>query len=299
MDAFRFRDLKKNNYFEGWYLRIIDESKVINKAFIFAITKDIEDPHAFIQVYDGITLTNKYYRFDMDDFKYENDTVYIKENTLSMRKMFLNIDDFQINISLSKTGIIDNKYKNKSAMSYMSKFPLECFQEVNILDGYFKGEIKENRETISISGKTYMEKTFGNKFPQSWIWMQTNHFDIEAALTFAYGKIPFLNFKVKGFFAILNFNGLEYRFASYNLARLKINKISDDEVEVTLKRGFHKLILIAKMINPVKLVGPLENGKMKLDVYESINSIVTVTLYRKSRIIFESTGRNVGFELVI
>ena len=96
-----------------------------------------------------------------------------------------------------------------------------------------------------------------------------------------------------------NFNGLEYRFASYNLARLKINKISDSKVELILKRGFHKLVLVAEMVNPVKLVGPLENGKMNLDVFESINSVVSLTLYKRKKVIFESKGRNVGFELVI
>jgi tocopherol cyclase len=144
-----------------------------------------------------------------------------------------------------------------------------------------------------------MEKTYGNKFPQSWIWLQSNHFDKEAALTFAYGKIPFLNWKVKGFFAILNFNGLEYRFASYNLATLKINRISDRKVELILKRGFHKLVLVAEMINSVKLVGPLENGKMNLDVFESIDGLVTLTLYNRKKVIFESKGRNAGFELMI
>jgi tocopherol cyclase len=211
----------------------------------------------------------------------------------------LSIETYEIDISMEKSEEMTKKQLNKSAMSYMSNFPLECFQEVNIIDGYFKGEIKDNNKTIKVSGKTYMEKTYGNKFPQNWIWLQSNHFDQKAALTFAYGKIPLLKWKVKGFFSILNFNGLEYRFASYNLARLKINKISPTKAEITLKRGFHKLILVAEMIDPVKLVGPLENGKMNLDVFESINSVVTMTLYKRNKIIFESRGRNVGFELVI
>ena len=106
-------------------------------------------------------------------------------------------------------------------MSYMSKFPLECFQEVNIIDGSFNGELIINEETIYIKGKTYLEKTYGNRFPDKWIWIQSNHFNKEAALTFAYGKIPFLKWRVKGFFSILKFNGKEYRFASYNFSKIK------------------------------------------------------------------------------
>jgi hypothetical protein len=299
MKKFDFRNLKTSNYFEGWYLRITDELKNVNLAFIFAVTKDVDDPHSFIQIYDGISLTNKYYRFDISDFRFINKTVSIKNNFLSLENMYINIKEFEIDISLESIKNIKMKHSEKSAMSYMSKFPLECFQEVNIIDGVFKGNITINKEIKSISGKTYLEKTYGNKFPQEWIWLQSNHFDKEAALTFAYGKIPFIKWKVNGFFSILIINGIEYRFASYNFARIKINKVSDTKAIITLKRGFHKLVLSAKMIHPVVLVGPVENGKMILDVFESINSLVSLTLYKRNKVIFESKGRNVGFELVI
>lgn len=297
MNVFKYRNLKAKNYFEGWYLRVTDEKEGINLAFIFAITKYEEDPHAFIQVYDGVLLKNTYYRFNISDFKYEDGKVYIKDNYLSINEMFLDINDIKVNISMDKTKL--NGKTNSSAMSYMANFPLECFQEVNIIDGIFKGELSIKNEIRKITGKTYMEKTYGKKFPQSWIWIQSNHFDKDVALTFAYGKIPLLNFRVKGFFSVLNIAGTVYRFGSYNLARLKINKKSDSKVEVTLKRGFHKLIIEAEMVDSVKLVGPMEKGKMELDVFESINSKVSIKLYKRKMLIFESKGKNVGFELMI
>ena len=299
MNTFEYKNKKNKNYFEGWYLRVTDEAKDVNLAFIFAVTKDIDDPHAFIQVYDGIALTSKYYRFEIEDFKYLKDTVYIKDNYLSLENMYLKVDDIEININIENIVKLKRKRKNSSAMSYMVKFPLECFQEVNIIDGYFNGELILKNETKYIEGKVYLEKTYGNKFPQKWIWIQSNHFNKAAALTFAYGKVPFLRWKVNGFFSILKFNGKEYRFASYNLARIKINKTSETQVEIILKRRFHKLIINAKMIKPVKLVGPLENGKMNLEVFESINSLATLTFYRGRKVLFDTMGRNVGFELMI
>lgn len=299
MNTFEYKNKKNKNYFEGWYLRVTDEAKNVNLAFIFAITKDVDDPHAFIQVYDGIALTSKYYRFEIEDFKYLKDTVYIKDNYLSLENMYLKVEDIEININIENIVKLKRNRKNSSAMSYMVKFPLECFQEVNIIDGHFNGELILNDETKYIEGKVYLEKSYGNKFPEKWIWIQSNHFNKAASLTFAYGKIPFLKWKVNGFFSILKFNGKEYRFASYNFARIKINKISETQVEIILKRRFHKLIINAKMIKPVKLVGPLENGKMNLEVFESINSLATLTFYRGRKVLFDTMGRNVGFELMI
>lgn len=299
MNTFEYKNKKNKNYFEGWYLRVTDEGKNVNLAFIFAVTKNVDDPHSFIQVYDGIALTSKYYRFDIGDFKFLKETIYIKDNFLSLSSMYLNVGDIEININIENVMNLKKDYKVKSAMSYMSKFPLECFQEVNIIDGHFNGELILKNEEKYISGKAYMEKTYGNKFPTNWIWIQSNHFNKEVALIFAYGKIPLLKWKVKGFLSILKFNGKEYRFGSYNLARLKIRKLSDTQVEIILRRRFHKLVINAKMINPVKLIGPRENGEMNLEVYESINSIATLKFYRGRKVIFDTIGRNVGFELTI
>ncbi len=292
MNTFKYQNLKNKNYFEGWYLRITDEAKNVNLAFIFAITKDENDPHSFIQILNGSSNKSKYYRFETSDFSFLKNCVYIKDNFLSMESMYLKTDDLEVSI------IIDDpeNIKSKSAMSFLVKFPLDCFQEVNLIDGFFNGEIIRNDETTYISGKTYIEKTYGNKFPKRWIWIQSNHFNKDAALTFAHGMIPILWGHVRGFFAILKHNGKEYRFASYNFSKLKIINRTKSHLEIVIKKRRYKLILVAKQIEPVKLVGPSENGVMNLDVYESINSLVTLTFTKGKKVIIDTLGRNVGFE---
>lgn len=299
MNLFKYKNKKNEDYFEGWYLRLVDENNNVNLALIFAITKDLNEPHSFIQVYDGITLKNKYYRFSISDFQSSEDTISIKDNKLSLSGLYLKLDDLEISININNIKKIGKNKWNNSAMSYMSNFPLECFQEVNIIDGSYSGIIIRNSELTNISGKPYMEKTYGNKFPVNWIWIQSNHLSEDASFTFAYGLIPLFKWKVRGFFSILEFNGSEYRFASYNLARIKINKKSNNEVEIILKKGFKKLIINANMINPVKLIGPAENGEMILEVFESINSVLNIKLYKGKKLVFNANGRNVGFELNI
>lgn len=297
MNTFEYKNKKEINYFEGWYLRVTDENTNANLAFIFAVSKYKEDPHAFIQIYDGIALTSKYYRFEIEDFKFSENTVFIKDNYLSSESMYLKTSDIEINVQFNNIIELSSKHKNNSAMSFLVNYPLECFQEVNIMEGSFTGKLNMINKTSLIAGKIYLEKTYGNKFPDRWIWLQCNYFDKDVSLTFAYGRIPLLKWKVKGFFSVLIFNGKEYRFASYNLARMKYKEMKDNQIEITLKKRGYKLIIIAEMIEPVKLVGPLENGQMTLEVLESINSKATVIFSKRRRVVFDTKGRNVGLEI--
>ena len=296
MNTFEFRDLKKKNYFEGWYQRLVDEDKNINYSIIFAITKNELDPHAFIQVFDGVKNESKYYRFESSDFYYLKDTVFIKDNFLSLNSLYLKTNDLEISVLFSELRKLKKLFFNNSAMSFLSRFPLECFQEVITMDGLFNGEMTIENESQHISGKTYLEKSYGSKFPQKWIWIQGNHFNKDVSLSFSHGMIPFLKWKIKGFMTVLNYNGKEYRFASYNLARMKIIKRTASQVEIVIKKRRYKLIINAKLINPTKLIGPSDNGKMDLIVYESISSLVTLTFYKGRKIIFDTMGRSIGFE---
>lgn len=296
MNTFKYQDLKKKNYFEGWYQRITDENNNVNYAFIFGITKNESDPHAFIQVFDGIKNEMDYYRFEYSDFYYSKDTVFIKENYLSLDSMYLKTDALEISVLFTNTKKLNNHYKNNSAMSFLSKLPLECFQEIVVMDALYKGELTVGNQLTHISGKSYLEKTYGNKFPTKWIWIQGNHFNKDVSLSFSHAIVPIFKWKKKGFLTILNHNDKEYRFASYNLARMKILERSYSQVEIVIRKRRYKLVIIAKLVKPTKLVGPSENGVMNLKVYESINSLATLTFTKGRKIIFDTMGRSIGFE---
>ena len=134
MKKFNFQDKKSKNYFEGWYFRFTDS---VNYAIIFAITKNEDDPHAFIQLFNDTMKNCIYKRFDINQFRFENGTVYIDSNLLSLDNIYVKIDDYEIDLSF-----IQKNPLTKSAMGYLSDAPLDCFQEVILMDGIAKGTIK-------------------------------------------------------------------------------------------------------------------------------------------------------------
>src|SRR5450759_455337 len=61
--------IRKRNYFEGWYFKVVNEAETRAFAFIPGIAMDENgNGHAFIQVLDGKKRTAKYHQFELGSF---------------------------------------------------------------------------------------------------------------------------------------------------------------------------------------------------------------------------------------
>ncbi len=286
---------RKPNHFEGFYVRLCDPGNAVNLALIWAATSHVDDPHAFIQVFDGVRKENTYHRFDADAFYEEGGTLHIGNNTLS---------DASIHIAVSNLTL-EGTFKNlepnrKSAMGFLRHFPLQCFQEVLHMNGSFEGSIAlNNAPKKDFTASIYMEKTFGKRFPDRWFWLQANHFDDPSAmLSSAGGRVPLLFFRIFGFFALFRHKGKTYRFGSFKGSKIKISDVTDKKV-VRFSSLRHTLIVEITINRPTVLKGPAEYGKMELDVHETIDSQVTLTLRKGSTTLFKGTSPLAGVEWML
>ena len=178
-------------------------------------------------------------------------------------------------------------------MGFLSKAPLECFQEII----YMSADSTFTIDNKKYTGIAYMEKTFGTNFPTKWIWLQSNHSKNNSSISFSVGIVPVLFLKKKGFLCVLEFNNTEYRFGSFNLSKVKIEVIENQTI-ITIRRKQDVILIKPKQATTVKLVGPSKNGKMNLDVFESIKAEAVLTFTRKGKILLEDTYTNVGLELM-
>ncbi len=288
----RFHPRKKHpsrNQFEGWYTRLQSPDSDCNLAIIMAYTTNANDPHAFIQVFDGLKNTNRYHRFPIDAYRFDDGVAWIADNYVSPRGLHLNLDGCAVDVTFSDASTL-----NGSAMGYLSSFPLQCYQEVVLLDGRFTGTMN----TASCQGKQigtlYMEKTFGKRFPKRWFWLQANRFG-DAALSMAGGHVPTLFFKPFGYFAIFRHGNHTHTFATYNRAKLSITE-HDDTVVFTLKKRRFRLTIKATKATPTELVGPTDKGAMTLPVHETLTAHVSVRLMNKDEVLYEGESPLGGFE---
>lgn len=279
MQKFSFQHKKKKDYFEGWYFRYTSD---INYAFIFAITNNTEDPHAFIQVFNETMDSCIYKRFELSEFSFEKGLVRIGHNTLSLQKLYIDIDPLKLELSFENTTLLD-----KSSMGYLGSLPLDCFQEVVLLDGQAHG-LLNNQKT---EGKVYIEKTYGNKFPKRWIWLQSNHSKNNSSISFSVGYIPFFKVLVKGWLLVLKIND---EVLSFHLLDGSTLKIKNDSLTITSLH--YKVVIQFDQKETIQLVGPKGKAHMSLEVFESLTSTAHVFVYKNKKLIFTDEYHNVGLE---
>ena len=176
---------------------------------------------------------------------------------------------------------------------------MECYHGVVHISHGLSGRLIIDGEPQDFSyGKGYIEKDWGTSFPQSWIWIQCNHFqDADISFMLSYAYIPFLGGSFKGLLSFLSVNGQFYRFSTYQGARVTGLDYQDGNLSVTVEGRRHTLSLMVKVKSGSRLKAP-KGGAMVHTILESMNSQIKMVLTEKSgRLLFRGEGSVTGIEV--
>ena len=294
------------NYFEGWYFK--NTNGVDSIAFIPGISINNKERKAFIQV---ITNDRSYYvDYDIKEFSYNNRPFYVKigNNYFYLDSIHIDINDNKNNlviygdISIYNSKNIRTSVLSPNIMGIFSYVPfMECNHAIISMKGIIDGSMSINDKVIKFNkGISYIEKDWGVSFPSSYLWCQGNCFNnINVSFMLSIANIPFGVFSFRGLICVLIIGNKEYRFSTYNGAKVVSYKIVDDKVLVMLKKGTLYLELEA-LINDkadFELKAPVK-GNMSKNIRESICSVIKVTLKDKDKVIFSDKSSNCGLEVV-
>ncbi len=301
--------LKKKNYFEGWYFKIVSKVNGFSIAFIPGVSLNKVDPHAFIQVFlsKKDELITHYFRFDIADFTYEQNEfkITIKNNFFSYDQVhveLINTDvSFQGDFSLSHHTKIRQSILSPNIMGFFGYLHfMECYHGILSMDSKVTGSIQINKTTYNIDQeKAYIEKDWGKSFPKGYVWLQSNHFkNKNTSFMFSYAYIPFVFFTFKGLIINLIHEGIEYRFATYNNSKVKKMVIENNKVLFIIKKGSLTLEVSATKSDDIELVSP-SMGMMIHTIKEGLSGEITVKLYKKNQLVFEDLGTDAGIEIMM
>lgn len=297
--------LSKNKmYFEGWYFKNTSGSESI--SFIPGISISEEGSCAFIQV---ITNDNSYYiDYDIEDFVYSEAPFYIKigENHFSKDRIYINIDFPNENIKIEGMLKYSNTINIKSTklcpnimgpFSYISF--MECYHAIISMKSLVNGFIEINEKLLEFSdGLGYIEKDWGYSFPKTYLWCQANNFKkTNASFMFSTANIPFKFTEFKGLICVLIIDDEEYKFTTYNGAKLIDYKVDKKLVSITMKKGDYILDIRSPLKSGLKLSAPVK-GKMDKEIFETIDASIYVKLKKDKDIIFSDKSTNCGLEIV-
>jgi tocopherol cyclase len=302
---------KKTNYFEGWYFKLVSADLKYALAFIPGISKNEKDPHAFIQVFlskkdEKTTLKTDYIRFSDNDFQFSKDQFLIRigDNVFTKNHVSINLQTtygpligtftFKGHVPIETSPLRPNIMGFFGYLNFM-----ECYHGVISMSHETMGTLTFQDEAIVFDhGKGYLEKDWGKSFPKSYVWIQCNHFkNDQTSLMFSYAHIPFLGRTFQGLIANLVLDGKEYRFATYNGARILKEEIKKDSVYYLIKKGRYALELHAKTTVQTDLKSP-RNGQMVESIKEGLSGDIELQLWDKNGLIYSDQGTSAGVEIM-
>jgi hypothetical protein len=303
---------KKPPFFEGWYYKLVDATGAYRYAIIPGIflSDDPDRHHAFVQVLDGATGQTTYHRYPASAFRAAEGQLDLRigPNRFTAQHLSLAIDapDRAVGGELRFEGLTPwpVTLPSPGIMGWYAWMPfMETYHGVVSLDHTIDGALRVDGRTVDLSGgRGYIEKDWGRRFPEAWIWFQTNHFaQPGTSLTASVAIIPWLRGAFPGFIAGLWHEGTLYRFATYTGARLERLEIADEAVSWTIRDRRHRLEMRA-----IRAEGGLLQAPTAIDmdrrIAETLGARVETTLYAleggRPRPIFRDTGRHAGLEAV-
>jgi tocopherol cyclase len=265
------------------------------------------DAHAFVQVLNGVDGTSAYHTFPIESFQATPSrfSFAVGENRFDEHHLTLNIDrpegHLQGDIQLGPLSPWPVTLLSPGIMGWYAWVPrMECYHGVLSFNHSLQGTLTLNGITMDFSGgRGYIEKDWGQSFPNAWVWFQSNHFgNISACITASVAIIPWIGNAFRGFIAGLWLDGKLYQFATHTRAKIETLEIKDDQVKWVIQNSHHQLTLIAS-----RNLGGLLRGPTRLDmgkrVLETLNASVQVQLKTlHGALLFEGCGNHAGLEVM-
>ncbi len=300
-------NLRRKNYFEGWYFKQVTADLSNTVAIIPGISIVKNDPHSFIQVMNGSAGFTDYVRYPTDEFRWET-----KEFDITVGSSVFSRSGIKLDIQSEKTnlkGKIDfrnivpypRSIFSPGIMGWYSFVPfMECNHGIVSVNHDLSGRITLNNDVISFDGgKGYTEKDWGVSFPEAWIWVQSNNFSIhDTSFMLSLAKIPWMGRFFIGLISFLYFNKQFYLFTTYNKSTFSEIQNNKDILQITLTNKTHKLKIRVVKNSFYDLKAPV-SGEMSRRIKESINSELHLQLLdRHNNLKYEDKGKNVGLEII-
>jgi hypothetical protein len=177
---------------------------------------------------------------------------------------------------------------------------MECYHGILSMHHTISGELIYNGEVIDFNnGIGYTEKDWGSNFPNSWIWVQANHFNQNRlSLSASIARIPFLGRQFAGFIVGLLVEDKLYRFTTYRSAKIIKLKYDGNEIEWIIKQKNLTLSIYVELGGKVGILFAPDKNDMVEKVPEYLDSKVSIKLKDNNKTIIEDESNLAANEVI-
>ncbi len=284
-------NLKKVDYFEGWYFKHTDSENHLVFCLIPGVSLNPGDSHAFIQLLDGTNGKTYYFRFPLESFVYDPSSfsISIGENQFSAKRILVDITEESFHFRCDLTYRDQIRYPSTlfspGIMGWYSFVPfMECNHGVVSVDHKVSGECRIGDRSYTLEdAQGYIEKDWGTSFPERWIWMQCNTFDMPGtSFMLSYATIPWLGKAFNGLICFLYVQGRIHTFATYSHATIRVLSQESNAISICCSDKEFDLTITATADIAGSLTAPVK-GAMTREIFESLTAVITLELHDKQR----------------
>jgi tocopherol cyclase len=300
---------KTENYFEGWYYKIVSR----NMSAVYAVIPGISIPSspdpafAFIQIIDGRSGASRFIRYPISDFTFSGNrfAVNIGTNSFTENRIVLSTGNDEISVTgqLNLSGLqpYPSRLFSPGVMGWYRFVPgMQCYHDIVSMNHGIEGHLNINCRLIDFTGgRGYLEKDWGSSMPLAWVWMQSNHFERDdLSLSVSVAHVPWSRSAFSGFLAVLGTVDRIYRFTTYTHARIRELDIREHSIRLVFTDNRHTLKIEASGQQFGYLKAPVQ-GMMSRNINESIGAAIAIELTdRKQQVIISGRGNPAGLEIV-
>jgi hypothetical protein len=299
-----------NNFFEGWYLKIVNQDLTQRWAVIPGLFRgDKNDPNrqdqAFVQVLDGVNGRSWFHSYETGDFRAATNQfdVTVANNHFGPAGMQLDLPGLKGEIAF--TSPLDPwpvTWRLPGIMGWYGMVPfMECFHGIVSFGHSLSGSLEVEGVTQDFTGgRGYIEKDWGLAFPQGYVWLHSNHisFDADASLVASVALIPWLGTEFRGFIVGLKHQGKLLTWATWNGSVERKLSIDDFSVHWVLSGPDGILELNAERKRGGLLHAPLRTAMFER-VEETMDATVSIRLLDPSgmNVLAEGKGQCASMEV--
>ena len=272
-------------YFEGWYIKLVSADEKQRWAVIPGIFLGL-DGHtreAFVQVLDGATGRSWYHRYPVEEFEASSSEFALRVGTNRFSSTGVTLDLPQLSGEIVFSSPLvpwPVTFREPGIMGWYGLVPfMECFHGVVSFGHDLSGSLNlEGTATSFTGGRGYIEKDWGQAFPEGYVWLHSNHLEgaPEASFIGSVAIIPWLGGAFRGFIAGLHHSGRLHRFTTYNRTRERHLDITDTHVHWELEGPDGTVRIDAERAGGGALHAPLREA-MHQRVEETLNATIHLT----------------------
>ncbi len=286
-------------YFEGWFFK--HSSKAGSLAVIPGVFRGVsgKDDTAFIQVLLSNPVQSFFVRYPFRSFHSDKKRfdIQIGESSFSLEGAAVCINEIELEARLaySKIVTLETSVLSPSIMGPFSYLPgMQCNHGVLSLRHEVNGyACCGDRRMDFDNADGYIEKDWGEAFPESWVWMQCA--DKESAFMCSIARIPLGIFSFTGLICVLLADGKQYRFATYNGGKLERLEMKKGSVTAEITKKNLRLAVNACNESFGSLKAPTKTGMDRV-IAESIGAKYRISLFDNGNEIFLGSFDGGGLE---